>query len=84
MFRLLTFAVALVSGPIVANAHFYPFKSPAADFMAYYYTSPGGLGRVPLRYRIYHSSEISQPIPHPNSCGVGRTWDGQKCVKSKP
>jgi hypothetical protein len=55
---------------------------PASDFSAYYYHSPGGLGRVRRAQRVYGYTHPSAVVPYPQSCGTVRSWNGRRCVAS--
>jgi hypothetical protein len=85
VFRFVAVAVlALISGSIAAAAR-YHWPSPAANFSAYYYRSPGGLGRLSKTFTVYQSDlDVGDSVPHPKSCGSGRTWNGERCVEAKP
>jgi hypothetical protein len=64
-----------------APPSYYRPPSPASDFSAFYYQSPGGLrgaGRGAARVYAYASSDT---VPYPQSCGSGRAWNGERCVR---
>jgi hypothetical protein len=56
---------------------------PAQNFSAYYYRSPGGIGRPcpgPAFYAPKRRASASS-VPYLQSCGGGRHWDGARCVE---
>lgn len=56
--------------------------SPAQNFSAYYYRSPGGIGRPSARHAVHGAMHAAstREIPYANSCGGARTWDGTRCI----
>jgi hypothetical protein len=55
---------------------------PAGSFSAYYYQSPGGVGRAKSAAAVVAplATNVST-VPYPRSCGAGRVWRGDRCVR---
>lgn len=69
--------LGLMAGAGAVSAAYCPH--PACDFSAYYYRSPGGIG--PPRYpSAYVGKAAPTAVPHRQSCGKGRSWNGERCV----
>jgi hypothetical protein len=58
--------------PTAAAEHDPP--SPARNFDAYYYRSPGGIGR-PARPSVYNADRVST-----RDCGPNRRWVEGRCI----
>jgi hypothetical protein len=65
----------------VAHAEYCP-PSPARDFSASYYQSPGGVGRAryPAWVYGYVRRASDATLPSPRSCGGRRVWKAGRCV----
>jgi hypothetical protein len=86
MIRFIVAVVAgLACGSVAATAR-YNWPSPAQNFSACYYQSPGGIGRGRVVPGVYGGADVTtaKEVPHPQSCGSGRKWDGRRCVDARP
>jgi len=89
MFRFIIVAVVtLVCGSSLAFAACYPrllSLSPAQNYSAYYYRSPGGIGPPRQGLAIYGHGRDRQAreTTYPKACGSGRKWDGTRCVDAR-
>ena len=72
-------ALALTTGGTVAFA--YVSDSPASNFSAYYYQSPGGLPRARSPSSSAGAADTKAPRYHRQSCGSGRVWKDDRCVR---
>jgi hypothetical protein len=70
-------ALGSMAGGGFASAHYCP--GPAANFSAYYYQSPGGIRRA--RGYAHADAANAKAVPYPQSCGKGRVWRGDRCVR---
>jgi hypothetical protein len=67
-------AFLCAAGVALTAAAEYDPPSPASNFDAYHYRSPGGIGR-PSRPSVYDADQV-----RPRDCGPNHRWVEGRCV----
>jgi hypothetical protein len=74
-----TAAFGLTASCGLAAGHYS--DSPASNFSAYYYQSPGGVPSARSVRTFRGSGDGAGAVPYDQSCGKGRVWKGDRCVR---
>jgi hypothetical protein len=72
-------ALSLFSTQADARCGYVP-PAGARNFSAFFYQSPGGVGRpgYPSRIYGYRHARVQAAEPYPRACGSGRHWNGKR------
>jgi hypothetical protein len=75
-------ALSLFSTQADARCGYVP-PVGARNFSAFFYQSPGGVGRpgYPSRIYGYRHARVQAAEPYPHACGSGRHWNGKRCFE---
>lgn len=75
-------ALSLFSAQADAGCGYVP-PAGARNFDAFFYQSPGGIGRpgYPARIYGYRHARVQPAEPYPHACGSGRQWNGKRCLE---
>jgi hypothetical protein len=71
--------LGLTAGGGFALAHYC--AGPASNFSAYYYQSPGGVAPAARSGSVSTRGSNSDALPYGQSCGSGRVWKNDRCVR---
>jgi hypothetical protein len=78
---LLAAAAALAGSAACVGSASARYAGPAGSFSAYYYQSPGGVGRAKSASAVAPVAANLGTVPYPRSCGAGRVWRGDRCYR---